>query len=222
MSKDPNASQGQELHHQRRDSTHNCHSHWGSHCADSRAACRFHAQLAESNTGTKSFRKCTHPLASQLISMIHKESCTSQLCTNRFNLASSAYQIAQHEQSALLQISQQIGDFLQMKDYGLAPSTKPNNCIWVIMENFNSLGIFVKGTKINSLNKLCHQFNTNILAGWETQADWHQAYNEQQFRNVIGVGVETRSIAAHNINEQMQRNQYADALWWWWDASLLS
>ncbi len=57
---------------------------------------------------------------------------------------------------------------MRMHDYGWAPSTKPNNCVWVIMENFNSLGVFTKGTKINSLNKLCHQFNTDILAGCET------------------------------------------------------
>ncbi len=95
-----------------------------------------------------------------------------------------------------------------MQDYGQAPSTKPNNCIQVIMENFNILGIFTKGTKINSLNKICRQFNTNILAGYKTQADWGQASKEQQFRNVIGVGMETRSIVTHNVNEWMERNQY--------------
>jgi hypothetical protein len=62
--------------------------------------------------------------------------------------------------------------------------------------------------QISSLNKLCNQFNTNILAGCKTQADWHQASKEQQFRNVIGVGMKTRSIVAHNINEQMQQNQF--------------
>jgi hypothetical protein len=76
------------------------------------------------------------------------------------------------------------------------------------MENFNSLGLFTKGTKINSLHKLCRKFNTNILAGCKTQADWRQATKEQQFRNIIGVGMVTRSILAYNINEQMQRNQH--------------
>ncbi len=57
----------------------------------------------------------------------------------------------------------------------------------MIMENLNSLGIFTKGTKINQLNKFCHQFNTDILAGCETQADWYHATKEQQLRNVIGV-----------------------------------
>ncbi len=149
VSKDPNGNRGQELHGRRRESTHDHHSHRGSRWADSKVARRFRAQSAQFNTGTKSFRKRTCPLASQLISVIHKESCTSQLCNNRSNLAASAYQIAQHKQSAQFWISPQIGDFLQMQDYGQAPSTKSNNCVWVIMENFNSLGVFTKGTKIN-------------------------------------------------------------------------
>jgi hypothetical protein len=77
-----------------------------------------------------------------------------------------------------------------------------------MMENFNNLGLLSKGTKINSLNKLCHQFNTSILAGCETQADWRQATEEQQFRNIIGLGMETWSIVAHNIYERMQQNQH--------------
>ncbi len=76
------------------------------------------------------------------------------------------------------------------------------------MENFNSLEIFTNGTMINSLNKLCWQLNTDILAGCKTQADWHQASEEQQFRNVIGVGMESSSIVAYNINKRMQQNQH--------------
>jgi hypothetical protein len=76
------------------------------------------------------------------------------------------------------------------------------------MENSNSLGIFANGTKINSLNKLCRQFNTDILGGCKTQAYWCQASEEQQFRNVIGIGMESMSVVAYNINEWMQRNQH--------------
>jgi hypothetical protein len=76
------------------------------------------------------------------------------------------------------------------------------------MENFNSLGDFTSNTKINAMNKIYQEFNTDVLAGWETQVDWCQAMEEQQFRNVIGVGMETRGIVAHNINKQMQWNQH--------------
>jgi hypothetical protein len=123
VSKDSNGKRGQESHSQRRKSTHN--RRW----ADSKAARRFRAQSARFNTGTKSFRKCTCPSVPQLILVIHKESCTSQLCNNRSNLAASAYQIAQHKQSAQFQISQQIGDFLRLQDYGQAQSTNTNNCV---------------------------------------------------------------------------------------------
>ncbi len=40
------------------------------------------------------------------------------------------------------------------------------------------------------------------------QADWLQATEEQQFRDIIGIGMDTRSIVAHNINERMQCNQH--------------
>jgi hypothetical protein len=63
----------------------------------------------------------------------------------------------------------------------MAPGTKPDNCVHVMMENFNSLGVFTNGVKINALNKLFHKFKTAILAGCETQADWRQATKEQQF-----------------------------------------
>jgi hypothetical protein len=123
-------------------------------------------------------------------------------------LAASTYQISLHDQHAQNQVSLQIADFFRKPAYEKAPREMPDNCVCVMMENFNSLGIFTKGTKINSLNKLCQQFNTNILAGCKTQADWRQATKEQQFRNIIGIGMETRSVVFHNINKRMQCNQH--------------
>jgi hypothetical protein len=42
---------------------------------------------------------------------------------------------------------------------------KPDDCIRVIIKKINSFGIFTKGMKINQLNKICRQSNTDILAG---------------------------------------------------------
>jgi len=92
-----------------------------------------------------------------------------------------AIQIAQHESCARNQITRQIDDFWRKTAYDKAPGVKPDNCIRVVMENFNSLGFFTSGVKINTLNKLCRKFNTDILAGCEMQADWRQATDEQQF-----------------------------------------
>jgi hypothetical protein len=136
--------------------------------SNSKAICKFHAQVVLFDTGNKFFRECSRPSTSLLILAIQKESRTAQSQNNRSQLVKSAYQIALHEQSAQNQISQQIKEFLRKPAYGKAPREKPNNCIQMIMENFNSLGIFTKGTKINSLNKLCREFNTDILAGCKT------------------------------------------------------
>jgi hypothetical protein len=185
---------------------HSCH---GSCWTNSEAACKFRAQSEQFNTGTKAFRARIRPSTSQLITKIHKENRSTQIRNTRSKLAAFAYQISLHEQHAQNQESLQIADFFHKPAYGKAPREKPDNCVCLMMENFNSLGIFTKGTKINSLNKLCQQFNTNILAGCETQADWRQATKEQQFRNIIGVGMETRSIISHNINKWMQCNQHS-------------
>jgi hypothetical protein len=204
----PNNDQDHQLHRQRRASAHERHSHQGSRWAKSKATCRFRTQSAQFDTGTSSFQKRTRS-SSQLISVINNKCRNAQIRNNWSKLTVSAFQITQHKQAAQTQISQQIGIFLRIQGYEQAPHEKPDNCIRVIMKIVNSLGIFTNGTTINSLNKLCRQFNTNILAGCKTQADWCQASEEQQFRNVIGIGMESRSIVAYNINKRMQQNQHS-------------
>ena len=184
------------------------HSRRGSRWADSESTRQFCAQSAQFDTGTKAFCKRSSPTVSEIMSRIQKDSRRSQMRNNRLQLLMTAYQIAQHEHSATSQIREQVDKFWRKPAYGKAPRTKPDDCVRIIMENFNSLGIFTNSTKINALNKLCREFKADILAGCETQADWRQATEEQQFKNVIGVGTETRSIVAHNINERMQRNQH--------------
>jgi hypothetical protein len=72
-------------------SARNRHSCCGSHWTDSEAARRFRAQSAQFDTGTISFHARICPSASQLITAIHKESCSAQLCQNRSQLAASTY-----------------------------------------------------------------------------------------------------------------------------------
>ena len=184
------------------------HARRGSRWSESEAVRRFRAQSKQFDTGTSVFIKRSRPSASEIVALIQKKNRTALLRKNNSLLAESAYQLAQHESSASNQIARQVDDFWRKPAYGKAPGSKPDNCVRIVMENFNSLGIFTNGVKINALNKLCRKFKTDILAGCETQADWRQATDEQQFRNIIGVGMDTRSVVAHNINERMQRNQH--------------
>ncbi len=82
---------------------HSCH---GSCWADSKATCRFWAQSAQFDTGTKSFHERTGPSASQLISVIHKESQNAQICNNSSQLKAWTYQISLYKKCTQNQISQ--------------------------------------------------------------------------------------------------------------------
>ena len=138
VNKHLNNNWGHGSHCQRSASARDRHSHRGSHWAKSKATCRFCAQSAQFDTGTKSFQKRTCPSASQLILVIRNKSQTAQIQNNWSKFAVSAFQISQHKQAAQNQISQQIGDFLCTQAYGQAPQEKPDNCIQVIMKIFNS------------------------------------------------------------------------------------
>jgi hypothetical protein len=122
------------------------------------------------------------------MSKIHKDNWNAQLCNNHLQLAALAYQIARHEQSAASQIRKHVEEFWHKPAYGKAPRAKPDNCVQVIMETFNSLGVFTNGTKINALNKICREFKADVLAWCETQADWCQATEEQQLKIFLESG----------------------------------
>jgi hypothetical protein len=76
------------------------------------------------------------------------------------------------------------------------------------MENFNSICILSGNAKIMAINNLCWDFKVDLLCGCKTQTDWQQVPQAQQFHNLFGVGMETRSIVAHNLNERMRLNQF--------------
>ena len=157
------------------------HARRGSRWSESEAARRFRAQSKQFDTGTREFIKRSRPSASEIVASIQKKNRTALLRNNNSLLAGTAYQIAQHESSASNQITRQVDDFWRKPAYGKAPGSKPDNCVQIVMENFNSLGVFTNGVKINALNKLCRKFKADILAGCETQADWRQATDKHQF-----------------------------------------
>jgi hypothetical protein len=175
-----NNNNGHQSQHKERTSAKDRHACHGSRWSESEATRRFRAQSKQFNTVSRDFIKRSRPSATELIASIQKKNRTALLHNNNSLLTKTAYQIAQHESIANNQITRQVNDFWHKPAYGKAPGSKPDNCVQIVMENFNSLGVFTNGVKINALNKLCQKFKTDILAGCETQADWRQATDEQQ------------------------------------------
>jgi hypothetical protein len=123
-------------------------------------------------------------------------------------IAVTALQLAQVEGAAFRQVSCALSKFWNDGKYGHAPREKPSNSIFLVMENFNSLCVTSGNKKITSINILCHYFKVDMLCGCKTQVDWRMVPNSCRFNNLFGVGMETRSVVAHNINERMLTNQY--------------
>jgi hypothetical protein len=121
--------QGHGRHRYQYASAGDCHSCCGSCWVDSESTQRFCAQSAQFDTGTKAFCVHSRPTASEIMSKIHKDNWNAQLRNNRSQLAASAYQIAQHEQSAASQIRKQVEEFWHKPAYGKAPRAKPDNCV---------------------------------------------------------------------------------------------
>jgi hypothetical protein len=143
-------------------SANDCHACRGSCWSESKPTRRFRAQSKQFHTGTKDFNRCSQPSASELIATIQKKNQTALLRKNNSHLSESAFQIAQQESSEKNQINWQVNSFWRKPAYGKAPGSKPDNCACVVMENFNSLGGFTNGVKINALNKLCRKCKTDI------------------------------------------------------------
>jgi hypothetical protein len=116
-------------HRRERVSAKGRHACRGSRWSESEAARLFRAQSKQFDTGTSDFIRRSRPSASELIASIQKKSRTALLRTNKSALAESAYQIAQHESSAINQISRQVDDFWRKPAYGKAPGAKPDNCV---------------------------------------------------------------------------------------------
>ena len=113
-----------------------------------------------------------------------------------------------HQEATLsLRVKHQLDAFWQNGNYGTAPKAKPANSIRIAVENFNSLGILTGMRKVNTINNLIRDFNVDVIAGSETQADWRYVSEGKQFSNLFGKGQEVRSVVAFNTTEDIGRDQ---------------
>ena len=122
-------SNGHRSHRQKLLSAKERHARRGSRWSESEATRRFRAQAKQFDTGTRDFNRRSQPSAPDLIASIRKRNRTAILQKNNSHLATTAFQIAQHESGARNQITRQIDDFWRRTAYGKAPGAKPDNCV---------------------------------------------------------------------------------------------
>ena len=72
---------------------------------------------------------------------------------------------------------------------------KADGIFRILWENFNNLQILTDTTilqKMRSLNEHRKRYKADIIAGCETQSNWYQVPDGQQFEEIVGLGEHTR------------------------------
>jgi hypothetical protein len=160
------------------------------------------------NRGIQWFLSQSRPKINELIDVVTRKSRRSRRHKQDKASKTTALQLAQAEISARRQVTLTQDSLQATGAYGHAPRAKSAHTVRIAMENFNSLCVLSGNEKIMSLNNMCREYKVDILCGCETQIDWRQVPQSKKFQNLFGVGTETRSVVAHNINERMRPNQF--------------
>ncbi len=183
------------------------HGH-GSAPRASRYASASRTAIMSFDRGARSFIARNRPTNETLIEMTTRKSRRAKRKIKDTSLKATALQLAQAQSTALQQVETTRTSLQATSKYGHSPRLKPAHTVRIAMENFNSLCVTSGNAKITALNNICREYNVDILCGCETQVDWRQVPQSRRFPNLFGVGTETRSVVAHNINERMRPNQF--------------
>ena len=83
---------------------------------------------------------------------------------------------------------------------GILPEKKRPGWIWILFENFNSIGIGTQDWKMDRLNALVTNLKIDIVAGCETNIDWRQVSIYNQFLDLLqpGKGKKRCSLTQHD------------------------
>ncbi|KAL3788945.1 hypothetical protein HJC23_000229 [Cyclotella cryptica] len=101
----------------------------------------------------------------------------------------------------------QLVSFLQEGGVGYMPSRKSSGWVRLMFENWNSLGVFTQGWKIDRINQLIRDLQVDIVAGCECQCNWDFVPPRRQFLQLLSPGSSTVGVASHNSTETINRDQ---------------
>ena len=86
-------------------------------------------------------------------------------------------------------------------EYGFFPKKKANDKVRVIFENWSTLMLWKSNERMEAINQLCKQFETDILLGAEHQTDFQFVEEEQKIENLLCEGQQSRGRAGYNTPE---------------------
>ena len=161
----------------------------GSNFETVQALRSFRCQHSQFDRGAARFGQRLAATANELIDYANSENerRTSRRPHKRFGPAAAA--LACRETRAVSQVQAEVEALIRTGRYGHAPTAKPDDTIRLMVENWNSLGVFTGKRKLPRINSLIRSFGVDVIAGSETQCDWRQVDAEERFGEIIAPGV---------------------------------
>ena len=103
----------------------------------------YHAQLEQFDVGPKTYKAKLKLTTEEPIKDANRGNVRATSKNGeRGKLLTAAMEITRRECTAKFSIHKQVADLLKEGKYGYAPGEKPDNCFWLMFENYKSLGIF--------------------------------------------------------------------------------
>ena len=168
----------------------------------------FQQQHAQFDRGAKKFQGRLETSAKEIIAYVnHEHAQRSTKQTKGYGRAVAELTLREHR--AVSRVHQEVQHLIQTGRYGYAPREKPDDTIRLMVENWNSLGVFTGKSKVSRVNSLLRSFEVDVIAGSETQCDWRQVEQDSRFEDLIAPGVSKRVSVGHNITEPVDETPRA-------------
>jgi hypothetical protein len=101
-------------------------------------------------------------------------------------------------------------ELLEDGGVGFLPETKKQGWIRIMLENWNSLGVFTHTWKVDRLRYLIKHLDIDLLVGCEVQCDCTFIDQSAWFPDLLFQAQAIKGLASHNTTDRIQREQMED------------
>ena len=154
--------------------------------------------------GARKFKRRLQVSASKIINYVNREHRHRQYKekNNRDELQVSTMEMILMEQVAMNTVSLEVEEFDWRDRYGNFPRKNPEDCSRLMLENWNSLGLFTQKKKVSDVNMMIAQYEVYGLGGCEPQADWRFSDVKHKFHKLLMKCKERKIIIWFNYTEE--------------------
>ena len=153
--------------------------------------------------GIKKYMKKLQPSVLELQARVSKDWSKLKKGHKKSKINISAQQYLQETQREEKRVNELLKDWSR-DGHGHFELKKAAGNFRLVWENFDSLCILTDErnlTTVRGLDVTRKRLSADMIAGCKTQTNWYQVLPHHRFDRLVGMGVDQRFIAAHNVHD---------------------